>query len=297
MKHKGKITLLILGMFLMAQFIGLYVVNYYLMPGNEVPLGFGYSGSDFEGGTAGIIVSIVFGIIIAVSLFLLLTKIKADFFLRLWFFLVVVIALIISLNSIIPYFQYSLLLSGIIALTMGFFKVYKRSLLVHNAAELLVYPGIAAIFVPILSFWAIIILLIIISLYDMWAVWHSGIMQKMAKYQINKLKTFSGFFVPYISRKVRLQIKSMTRAQLKRKKIKINVAILGGGDVVFPIITSGVMLASLGLYYALFTIGGAALGLSYILLFSKKKKFYPAMPFITAGIFAGLLVGLVISLL
>src|SRR3989344_1142061 len=121
MKHKGKITLLILGMFLMAQFIGLYVVNYYLMPSNEIPLGLGYSGSDLAGGTASIIISIVFGIIIAISLFLLLTKIKADFFLRLWFFLVVVIALIISLNSIIPYFQYSLLLSSIIALAMGFF--------------------------------------------------------------------------------------------------------------------------------------------------------------------------------
>lgn len=295
MKHKAQITLLILGMFLIAQFIGLYVVNYYLMPGHEIPLGLGYSGSDIEGGTAGIIVSIVFGVIIAISLFLLLTKIRADFFLRLWFFLVIVIALIIALNSIIPYFQYSLLLSGIIALAMGFFKVYKRSLLIHNAAELLVYPGIAAIFVPILSFWSIIILLVIISIYDMWAVWHSGIMQKMAKYQINKLKTFSGFFVPYISKKVRLQIRSMTKAQLKKKKIKINVAILGGGDVVFPIITSGVMLASLGLYYALFTIGGAALGLSYILLFSKKKKFYPAMPFITAGIFAGLLVGWILT--
>ena len=122
----------------------------------------------------------------------------------------------------------------------------------------------------------------------MWAVWHSGIMQKMAKYQIDKLKIFSGFFVPYISSKVRLKLKKMKKSDLKKKRIRVNVAILGGGDVVFPIITAGVMLKTLGLFSAVFVVIGAALGLGYLLFFSEKKKFYPAMPFITAGIFLGI---------
>ena len=133
----------------------------------------------------------------------------------------------------------------------------------------------------------------------MWAVWHSKIMIKMAKYQINKVKAFSGFFVPYISKKVRLQLQKMkaSKSKLKNKKIKINVAILGGGDVVFPIITAGVVMLTFGLFYSLFVIAGAALGLLYLFIFSEKKKFYPAMPFITAGIFAGLLVAWVVSIL
>jgi hypothetical protein len=131
----------------------------------------------------------------------------------------------------------------------------------------------------------------------MWAVWHSGIMQKMAKYQINKVKAFSGFFVPYISKKVRLQLKKLKKSQLKKKKIKVNVAILGGGDVVFPIITSGVVMLSLGFFYSLFVIFGAASGLIFLFIFSEKKKFYPAMPFITAGIFLGMLVAFAISLI
>jgi presenilin-like A22 family membrane protease len=128
----------------------------------------------------------------------------------------------------------------------------------------------------------------------MWAVWHSGIMQKMAKYQINKLNIFSGFFVPYVSKKVRQKLKKMKKSELKKKKIRVNMAILGGGDVVFPIIAAGVMLKTLGLLSSIFVIIGATLGLSYLMFFAEKKKFYPAMPFITAGIFAGIILSYLI---
>ena len=84
------------------------------------------------------------------------------------------------------------------------------------------------------------------------------------------------------------------KSELKKKKIKINIAILGGGDVIFPIISAGVMLKTLGIWPAIFVILGAALGLSYLLFFSEKKKFYPAMPFITAGIFLGMLVSILV---
>ena len=33
---------------------------------------------------------------------------------------------------------------------------------------------------------------------------------------------------------------------------------------------------------------GAAFGLTYLFFFAEKKKFYPAMPFITAGILVGI---------
>ncbi len=85
----------------------------------------------------------------------------------------------------------------------------------------------------------------------------------------------------------------MKKSKLKGKKIKVNIAILGGGDVVFPIITAGVVMITpaLGLLYSLFVIAGAASGLLFLFIYSEKKKFYPAMPFITAGIFLGLLLG------
>ena len=145
---------------------------------------------------------------IAILFVFLLTKLKAALFMRLWFFAVIAIVLGITMNALLSKFiPYSSLISFLIALPLSFFKIFKRNMYVHNITELLVYPGIAVVFVPLLSVWTIILLLILISAYDIWAVWHSGFMQKMAKFQINELKLFAGFFVPYLSKKQRQQIK------------------------------------------------------------------------------------------
>ncbi|MBR9701938.1 hypothetical protein GOV13_03375 [Candidatus Pacearchaeota archaeon] len=304
MKHNLKIISILLAMFIVTQFIGLYVVDHYstvkIIDGQiqnvsapELPFGMESPEIQKESDYYGFFSGIVIAFIIAISLLFLLTHFNAAFILRLWFFIVIIIALGISFNVLIPQIKYASLIAAVIALPFAYIKIYKKEFLIHNLTELFIYPGIAAVFVPILNLWTIIILLILISVYDMWAVWHSGIMQKMAKYQINQLNIFSGFFVPYASKKIKAKIKIMkqtlSKKELKKKNIKVNVAILGGGDVVFPIITAGVMLKTFGLTSALLVILGATLGLAYLFFKSEKKKFYPAMPFITAGIFLGML--------
>ncbi len=291
MKHNVKITAILLAMFIITQFIGLYVVNYYSQEQNELPFGLETPEITEDYGYSHFLVSIIFAFIFAIALLFILMKFKVELILKLWFFLVVVIALGISFKSFIPNMQYVGLIVLIIALPIAFIKIYKREFLVHNISELFIYPGIAAVFVPILNIYTLIFLLILISVYDMWAVWRSGIMQKMAKYQMDKLNIFSGFFIPYMSKSLKAKIKKMKKSELKKKKIKVNVAILGGGDVVFPIIAAGVMMKMFGFIPALFVILGATLGLSYLFFFAKKKKFYPAMPFITAGIFLGMAAG------
>ncbi len=312
MKHNIKITLILLAMFVATQFIGIYVVGFYSpikisldgiqtnVSSPELPFGFQPPELKGESDFNYAFVSIILAFMISISLLLFLTKLNAEFFLRMWFFLVIVIALVIAFNVVssqIGFLSEKTLLeipapwifALVLALPLAYFKIYKRNFLIHNATELLVYPGIAAVFVPILNIYTISFLLILISIYDAWAVWHSGIMQKMAKYQINTLNVFSGFFIPYVSKKVKMQMLKMKKSAANSgKKVKVNVAILGGGDVVFPIITSGVVLKTFGFAPALFVVAGAALGLSYLFIFAEKKKFYPAMPFITAGIFAGI---------
>jgi presenilin-like A22 family membrane protease len=303
MKHKLKITFLLLGMFLITQFIGLYVINHYFQQQDELPYGLEPPAIERESDYQIFFYGIVVAFVIAIFILFMLTKLKWEVIIRLWFFGVITVALGIFFNALIPRFIYSDILALALALPLSFMKIYKKNLLVHNLTELMVYPGIATIFVPILNLFWMIILLVLISVYDIWAVWHSGIMQKMAKYQIDKLNIFSGFFVPYMSKKLKAKIKKEKQKNPKTtKKVKVNIAILGGGDVIFPIITSGVILrtSSLnlpfglpaftgGLLPALFAVVGAALGLGYLLIFSEKKKFYPAMPFITAGIFLMLL--------
>ncbi|MFC1682360.1 presenilin family intramembrane aspartyl protease [Nanoarchaeota archaeon] len=309
MKHNLKITFILLGMFLITQFIGLYVINHYsqtkIIDGQEInvtapelPYGMETPDIEKESDYYGFFTGILIAFVIAISILFLLTKFKSEIIIKIWFFIVVIVALGITFNSILPQFKYVAIISAVIALPLAYIKIFKKEFLIHNLTELFIYPGIAAVFVPILNLWTIIILLILISLYDMWAVWHSGIMQKMAKYQIDKLNIFSGFFVPYMSKKLKKKIKQMKKSKAKKQKIKVNIAILGGGDVIFPIITAGVVMQKIGLttvagialpIASLFVILGATLGLSYLFFFAEKKKFYPAMPFITAGIFLGML--------
>jgi presenilin-like A22 family membrane protease len=180
-------------MFIVTQFIGLYVVNYYsptkvvnnvqlnVTSPNQLPYGLEPPPQSEQINVWQTLLYIIPAFVIAISLFFFLTKFKAAFVLKGWFFIVVIIALS---TSIIAFFPSStlifILISLAIAIPLAFFKIYKQNFLIHNLTELFIYPGIAAIFVALLSesgnsntsIYAIIALLILISIYDLWAVWH-----------------------------------------------------------------------------------------------------------------------------
>jgi len=321
MKPRFKITIILLAMFVVTQFIGLTVLHadpFHLEQeingtiqkvSNPALSWIQPPEATTKQESFSMLTNLILAFIVAVSLLFLFTKFKIKFILKAWFFLVVSVALFItfySFEKISPFtinYNWALAIPIVLALPLAFTKIYKKNFFVHNFTELLIYPGIATIFVPILNIYTIILLLILISAYDMWAVWHSGIMQKMAKYQINKLNIFGGFFVPYTDKKTKQKIKllkekynnkKISEKNLKSKNIKIRVAMLGGGDIIFPIIAAGVMLKTLGLASALFVVAGATLGLATLFVFSEKKKFYPAMPFITAGIFLAMILSWII---
>jgi presenilin-like A22 family membrane protease len=280
MKHNLKITAIILLMFIITQFIGLFVINYY----SDISLPFGMGVPEQEMDYSINFFSIIFSFIIAILILFLLMNLKSGWIMRLWFFTVIMLTLSITLIAIIDLPQKYYLFSLVFVFPFALMKVYKRNIIVHNLTELLIYPGIAAVFVPLLNITWAIGLLILISLYDAWAVWKSGIMQKMAKYQMDKLKIFAGFFIPYLTKKQRKQLEKIPKSELKKKGIKANVAILGGGDVAFTLIPAGVVLIHWGIWPAIGVIIGGFAGLAFLLLLSKKKTFYPAMPFITTGI-------------
>lgn len=292
MKHSLKITLLLLAMFFIAQLIGIGVTASYNSFSSGTLPGWIEPPKDIAPQTS--LFSILFAIVLGVVLMFALMRFKAEVFLRIWFFVVVIIAMAITINAGLSLFKLPFILSAIIALPLAFFKIFARNIKVHNLTELIIYPGVAALFVPILNIWTVVVLLILISLYDMYAVWHSGIMQKMAKYQINEVKIFAGLFVPYLNKKDRDLVRNskkdakLKNSKIKGKKVKVNVAILGGGDIVFPIILAGVVFLQFGFLAALVISIGALLGLSFLFYMSEKGKFYPAMPFITVGCFISL---------
>ena len=289
MKHKLSITLLLLGMFLVTQFLGLLVVSIY--SSNSLPVQMDSSESN--------IFSLIFAFLIAFALIFFLMKYKLAIVIRMWFFLVVILALWISLNAFLTLTTLAniSIIALVIATILATLKVFMPHFITHNLTELLIYPGIAAVFVPILTPINSIFLLILISLYDMWAVWRVGIMQKMAKYQMEEVKVFGGFLVPSVSDKVRKEITNIKQkykgkkipAKFMKKKFRVNLAILGGGDVIFPIVVAGVFMRAFGLVPALFITFGSLAGLIFLMIITKKGKAYPAMPYISTGAFIGII--------
>ncbi|MDP1728779.1 MAG: presenilin family intramembrane aspartyl protease, partial [archaeon] len=248
------------------------------------------------------LISLAFSFIVAILIVFFLMRIQSIWLIRTWFFIVVAIALGITLNMLI--LKTNLTYSSTIALSIGillaYFKVFRKNIMIHNLTEMMIYPGIAVIFVTMLNLWTAIVLLILISIYDMWAVWRSGIMMKMAKYQINTVGFLGGFMLPYASKKVKEKIlflrnkyknKKIPENIVKNSKIKVGLAILGGGDIVFPIIVTGVFFKTFNSLPGALTITlFSTLALIGLFIFGDKKKAYPAMPYLTMGILLGILI-------
>ena len=102
----------------------------------------------------------------------------------------------------------------------------------------------------------------------------------LAKSQ-SKAKVFAGLLVPY-------SIKRKKKVKRKGPPVKVRVAMLGGGDIAFPLIFAGIVMKDVGLWQSLLIPLFAMGGLAYLLWFGSEKKFYPAMPFIGVGCFVGL---------
>ncbi|MGB9708002.1 MAG: presenilin family intramembrane aspartyl protease [Candidatus Pacearchaeota archaeon] len=332
MKHNLRITIIILAMFLLSQIIGLLVIDsYYNYFGKgaqekiergelvqpEVSVVQETVPPEVELNKpidiVQVLVSIGIAIVIATLLFFLLSKIRITLLLKAWFSFVVFICLSIAIALLIyPVLGTNLftilgksisvaeLIAVPLAIILTFYKIIKRNIIIHNITEVLIYPGLAVIFLPLLNVIAASILLIGISIYDIIAVWKTKYMVRLAKFQIQHLKIFTGFFLPYMKPKDRAKfekLKAMAKKEkargknirLKKIKVPVQIAALGGGDVAFPLIFAGTILMAYGFIAALITILCATLSLLLLFVFSEKGKFYPAMPFLTAGCLLGLL--------
>ncbi len=288
MKHNLKVTLILLFLFLASHVVGLYVTQHYLPEAQEIELAPGIIFEKPQMDEQTSFFPIFIAILVATGLALFLIKFNAMRLWKVWFFISVVFTLSISFGAFIPS-----IFAFVLAIVLAIFKVIRPNVYVHNITEIFIYGALAAIFVPILNVFSVSILLVLISIYDMIAVWRTKHMISMAKFQ-TKSKMFTGLLIPYnvpaqkpIS-KGKLTQKTIPKSKLV--KVQISEAILGGGDIAFPLLFSGVILKLYGFLPALVISFFAALALFFLFVFAEKKKFYPAMPFVSAGCFLGYLV-------
>jgi len=307
MKHSLKITLILLALFFTTQIFGLITISKNIevkttpegitiiehqdtLVGEPPKTESGYQ-------SVGLL---TFAIIIGTLILLLFMKLKVKKLFKYWYFFAVTITIAITLGVYIKFFdeKINFIISLILAFLIAYYKVNKRNIIIHNLSEVFVYSGIAVLLVSLFDgwLWAAFLLLIIISIYDMFAVWKSKHMIKLAKYQTQS-NVFAGLSIPYKLGKTKGKIISHPDGLKHAKGAKI--AILGGGDLTFPLLFSGSVMSDLlnqG-FSKLIALGLSSiiaititLALSYLLLKGKKDKFYPAMPYLTVGCIIGYLV-------
>ncbi|MBT6995119.1 hypothetical protein HN865_00630 [Candidatus Woesearchaeota archaeon] len=262
MKHNMKITIVLVLMFIATQLIGLTIVDTY--GDKELPLGI--ERPEVQENIS--YLPLIFAILIATGLALILVKFGAMKLWKAWFFVASLYLLTLSLGG---FFEANI--AFIIATGFILLRTFRLSIISHNIVELFVYAGIPVIFASVLNILSASILLIFISIYDAIAVWKTKHMIALAKFTTQS-KVFAGLMIPYD----------------KGRK----AAILGGGDIGFPLLFSSVILLNNSFQHAIITTIVTAIALLLLLTFSKKNKFYPAMPFISAGCFIGYFLSLLI---
>ncbi|MFH1915803.1 MAG: presenilin family intramembrane aspartyl protease [Nanoarchaeota archaeon] len=308
MKHTSLVTFFLVAIFLVTQIVGLTLIKSISQnvvvdeEGNRVIV----PEASLESFTpqtegAGSLLYIVIAIGVGTIILLLIAKFNKVNIWKAWFFLAVAIATGISLQVILKdvlspalmFIPWSLgvLLAGA--------KLFWKNVIMYNIAEVLMYTGIALILAPILNiFWAFV-LLVLIAIYDMYAVWKSKHMVTMAKFQ-QGTNVFAGLMIPYTRKegKKTTAVESKSAGKSVPKPDEPKIAILGGGDVAFPLIFEGVVLRDMivngvppemALLYSLVIVATTTIALALLFVLAKKDRFYPAMPFISAGCFVGFL--------
>ena len=331
MKHTLYITLIIAAIFIVSQVVGLVTVNKYLTvdiidgktsvayPNTLLGEPPEIENKDFK------FIYIMLIILVGTAFIFVLIHFKLGKLWKYWFLFAVVITLAVSfgvyMNPFIAFF---------LALILGLIKVFKQNIFLHNFTEIFIYTGVAIAILPLLNLFSAFMLLVSISVYDAIAVWKSKHMIKLAEFQTES-KVFAGLLIPYMDKRVKaengkigkgkaakialakkeahlaLAAKSKSKGtEIKKKIVKGEAknAILGGGDIAFPLIFSSVVMqhliefdgySKLAALNSTFIIAATTtVALTALLFFSKEGRFYPAMPFISAGCMLGYVIVLLL---
>ena len=260
MKYSVMTMVIIITLFLVTQFVGFAVNNYY----NSQELPFGLKPPEVEQKFSPWF--FIGAIFVVTLIFFAFKHFNLELLIKLWFFSAFTLGIAVTLSAFIePMFA----IFAAAAITL--MKFYEHDIYTHNLAEVFLYGGIVSLFVPILNIWGAILLLIIVSVYDFVSVFMTKHMIQLAQMQ-EGLGIFTGLVVSH----------------------KNEMAILGGGDIAFTMLFAAVLLRDMGLLPALMVVYGAAIGLIALIMIGEKKKFYPAMPFITAGSLLGFVISLIL---
>lgn len=175
----------------------------------------------------------------------------------------------------------STLVAFIISFTLTLYRLLKPNVLLHNFTVIFASSGAAAMLGIGLNVFNVVVLLAIISLYDVIAVYKTKHMIFLAKEMISA-QTMFGFIIPENMYAWKTLLKEALPGQ--------GFLFLGGGDIVFPALlaVSAFQISPVASWLVIF---GSSVGLyanTYLFINQEKPKAIPALPLIALGAVFGL---------
>ena len=264
-------------LFSTTQFLGIWSAFKFFpfIKGTTTPIGLDFS-----------IIEVIYLVIFVVAFLFLLKYFSkgANIFLRIFLITTVIAGAQIVFFSFLPENP-----STLLAVILGIAFVFIKRVFIQNIAMIFGIAGIGAIFSLSITPITAVIILLVLSFYDIIAVYWTKHMVKMAEGMI-KTKNIFGLVIP---EKAEGFMSSMERAEPGN-----GFMILGSGDLVMPILLSA-SLVSISLMSAfivgLFSIGG--MFLTHLLFVNQKiRRPMAALPPIAAMAIIGYVVTTIFNL-
>jgi len=245
MKANFNLIILMVLLFLFSELFGLYIgKNFVLYVKSTNP--------EISSNSNNILFSIITFIMILTIFIILILKLKWFKLWIIWLGFATFIAIVISLSLLVNN-EYIALIFAILLLLLKL--KYNRNIIIHNILEILTITGVVVLIAPLLTINAMLLLLMIISVYDILSVFYTKHMIYLAE-ENRKLNFFPGLV-----------------ATLNGETV-----ILGGGDVGFVLMFA---LIVKNMISSLFIVYFATIGVTTLYILGKKGKYYPAMPILS----------------
>ena len=162
----------------------------------------------------------------------------------------------------------------------------------HNTAMILAMVSVGAVFGRLISPWTAMILLLVLAVYDIFAV-RFGYMVWLAK-KLSEFNTLPAFFIPRFMSEWKASLKENVVARLVQENpSEREFSILGGGDIAFPLLLVSSVFFAYGLTNAILVAGLSFVGLLgayWIQAVFLKGKPMPALPPIAVLSLIGILI-------
>lgn len=223
---------------------------------------------------------------VATLVLLALYRYDQDLLVKIWFGSALFLTMFIFFDAVLPPVAALPLAVLVFAARFRTDDVMQRNLL-----DTVSFAGAGALFGSLLGYQAAFVLYGLLAVYDYVAVNMSGHMVDLAT-QGAATDTFMGFTYP---KEEGATVESVADAANMDGGTEAQVGVLGGGDVIVPMIFAVSLLGPLGPGATVATMLGAAAALYVFMTRLTGEKFYPAIPVVGSGSLVGLLAWLVIA--